>query len=189
MASKKGFICAAYACHNQVSVYKSIKDVRFGFCDTHRHLLDNGSTMTILEIIGSTKQDIMGLKSMVNFSNTGYTEAEFDNTVQYLFGLGEIEHSGSILITKESRHTCEFHGCKLKKRAGSCYCSNHKNLPSLEVVDGILSSVRCTPKTSKQISDEVKTKADRVKAALYQLIKFGYILKEKRGVTNYYLGR
>lgn len=189
MKNNRGFICAAYGCHASIDEHKIIHGKQYGFCKDHIGILDNGSTMTLLEVIGNTKQDIIGLKNMINFDKIGYSESEFHNTIQFLFSLGEIEHDGSILVTRESKTSCKFHGCKLKRRDGSQYCSNHKNLPAIETIDAILDCIKFLPKPAKQIGREVNIKSDKIKTALHQLLKFGYVIKEKRGVTNYYMCR
>lgn len=189
MANYKGFICSAYGCNKPEELHKVINEYRRGFCRDHINLLDNGSTMTIIEIISNTKQDLLALKNMINFDTAGYSESEFDNTMKYLMSNGDIKHNGSILITSEDEDCCEFFGCKLKKRQNSEYCSNHKSLPPVSKVKLILESIKFHPKTSKQIAIETDVKQDRVRASLHQLVKFGYTFKEKRGVTNYYMRR
>lgn len=179
-------LCAAYNCHKEGLFERIIDGMSYLFCKEHRDLLNHSRAATILEVISMSKMTVKDLFNRINFDNCGYTENHLYNTLAYLIDSGYLELIDGFLVTIESKNNCSFPGCVSKKRDDSIYCSNHKNMPSPLQVNMVMDFIGSKVRNAREISYGVGLSIKRAKSVLHQLIKFGYVNKEKRGATNYY---
>jgi Zn-finger protein len=180
-------ICAAYKCRNEALIPRRIDGHTFYFCPNHLNVLDHGKTSVILDIISSEKLNDTTILKRFNFSTVGFNEDELFSTIGYLESVKEVKKIGGFFYVSGYENNCEFYGCQLRKHNGYNYCSNHKNLPSMSFVDAVIKASKSFPKNAFQIEGETGIDIKIVKSILFQLVKFGYTMKEKKGVTNYYI--
>lgn len=182
-------VCNAYKCTEEATIPRPLDGTIFWFCKNHTNILNHNKSAVIMDVISSEKLNSETILRRFNFKNSGFTQQDLFSTIEYLKSIDEVNIVDGCYFITGYENNCEFYGCKLKKHKGYCYCSNHKNLPKMNYVDEVMNVIRNNPKNAAQIEFETNIDLKIVKSILFQLVKFGYTIKEKKGVTNYYIGR
>lgn len=186
MRNKNLPVCAAYNCSKSGCTNVVIDGAGYIFCEDHTGVLNHFRAGVVLELISSLQLDFTLLCSRINFNNAGYSKDLLYNTILHLLKIGAIEIKNGFFVNKGLFDTCEFPGCRLKKKNHDTYCLNHKKMPTLEVIEKFIQFLENDPQSYKSIKLFMGMESKPVRSLLFQLIKFGYIDKRKRGVTNYY---
>lgn len=190
MSSKNNSrICNAYKCSAEATTSRIIDGSLFWFCDNHQTVLGHGKSAIIIDVVASEKLNPTTILRRFNFKVAGFTKEDLFSTIDYLLSIGEIVDVDGNYFISNHQQKCKFYGCNLHKHKDFQYCSNHKNLPPMDQVDIIMNTVRDSPKNAAIIEFETNIDIKIVKSILFQLIKFGLVQKEKKGVTNYYIQR